>query len=167
MYVLVSSQCCRNERCTEQTGWLQSAEMLTGYSCRWLSFSELLAIPSVVYTKYSLIRRDISLFYLSLPKTRENIQTKIKHGISGSQRQLLCWIRKLVNQAEWGKGGKAGNKKKIIFVHRNEFSKRCFSRAPGFPLPPLPLQAFRFTWLSRNYGTIVYSLKQVSSMPFP
>lgn len=44
------------------------------YSCRWLSFSELLAIPSVVYTKYSLVRQDIRLFYLNMPKPRDNIQ---------------------------------------------------------------------------------------------
>lgn len=51
--------------------------------------SELLAVPSVVYTKYSSVRQDISLFYLNMPKLRENIQIQIKYGISGSRGQPL------------------------------------------------------------------------------
>lgn len=85
--------------------------MLTVYSCCWLSFSELLAIPSVVYTKYSLVRQDLSLFYLNMPKAREDIQIQIKDGISGSHWQLR-WIWKLVSQVKWGRGG--GQEKETI-----------------------------------------------------
>lgn len=82
----LSRQHCRSRGWVEQTGWLQRPEMLTVLSCCWLSFSELLAIPSVVYTKYSLVRQDTSLFCLNMPKMRKNIQIRIRDGISASHR---------------------------------------------------------------------------------